>query len=49
MGNGEVICITHGHELKGGSNGGRGITGQRGIKGRKKCDNCKIYLKKIIT
>ena len=55
MGNGEakeLICMTHGHELKWGNDGGRGGTGQRGIKGRKKWDNCnsiinKIYLKKI--
>ena len=53
MGNGEakeLICMTHGHELRWGNNGGRVGTGQRGIKGRKKWDNCnsiinKIYLK----
>ena len=39
MGNGEakeLICITHGHELRGGNDGGRGGSGQRAIKGRKK-------------
>ena len=37
MGNGEaieLICMTHGHELRGGMLVGGG-TGQRGIKGRK--------------
>ena len=39
IGNGEVkdlICITHGHELRVGSAGGMGAAGWRGIKGRKK-------------
>ena len=39
IGNGEakaLTCMTHGHELRWGNNGGRGGTGQRGIKGRKK-------------
>ena len=53
MGNGEakeLICMTHGHELRWRNNGwGRG-TGWRGIKGRKKWNNSnsiinKIYLK----
>ena len=52
MGNGEVkelICPTHGHELRWGNTGGMGGAWQRGIKG-KKWDNCtsiinKIYLK----
>ena len=30
----ELICMTHGHELKGGNVGGRGCAGQTGIKGR---------------
>ena len=55
MGNGEskeLICTTHGHELRWGNVGGRWGTGQRGIKG-KKWDNCnsiinKIYLKNKI-
>ena len=39
MGNGEakeLTCMTHGHELKWGDAGGRGSSGWRGIKGRKK-------------
>ena len=39
MGNGEakeLIRMTHGHELKWGNEGGRGVTGPRGLKGRKK-------------
>ena len=31
----ELICMTHGHELKGGNAGGRGCAGWRGIKGGK--------------
>ena len=31
----ELICMIHGHELRWGNDGGRGGTGQRGIKGRK--------------
>ena len=54
IGNGEakeLICTTHGRELRWGTAGGRGSAEQRGIKGRKKWDNCnsiinKIYLKK---
>ena len=37
IGNGEakgLICMTHGHELRWGNDGGGG-SGQRGIKGRK--------------
>ena len=54
MGNGEtkeLICMTHGHELRLGNAGGSVGTEQRGIKRReKKWDNCnsiinKIYLK----
>ena len=53
MGNGkakELICMIHGHELRRGDDGGRGSAGWRGIKGRKKWDNCnsiinKTYLK----
>ena len=47
----ELICTTHGNELRGrGNAGGREYAGRRGIKGRK-WDNCnsiinKIYLKK---
>ena len=54
MGNGEskeVICTTHGHELRQENAGRRRGTGPRGIKRRKKWVNCnsitnKIYLKK---
>ena len=28
----ELICMTHGHELRWGNAGGRGSAGQRGIK-----------------
>ena len=43
--------MTHGHDLSRGNAGGRGSAVWRGIKGRKKWDNCnsiinKIYLKK---
>ena len=31
----ELICMTHGHELRGESTGGRVGTGWRGIKGEK--------------
>ena len=31
----EVICTTHGHDLRWGNDGGREGTVQRGIKGRK--------------
>ena len=50
MGNGEakeLICTTHGHELRWGNDGGRGATGGRGIKGRKKRDNCNSIINKI--
>ena len=36
----ELICMTHGHELRRGNDGGREVAGCRGIKGRKKWDNC---------
>ena len=47
----ELICMTHGHGLRVGNAGGRGGARCRGIKGRKKWDNCdsiiyKIYFKK---
>ena len=31
----ELICMTHGHELKGGNVGERGCAWQRGIEGEK--------------
>ena len=31
----ELICLTHGHELKGGNVGVRGCAGWRGVKGEK--------------
>ena len=45
----ELVCMTHGHELKGGNVGGRGWAGWSGVK-EGKWDNCnniinKIYLK----
>ena len=36
MGNGkakQLICMTHGHELRWGNDGGRGCSGQRGKRG----------------
>ena len=50
MGNGEakeLICMTHGHELKGRNVHWRGCAGQRGIKGRKKWDNCNSIINKM--
>ena len=48
----ELIRMAHGHELRLGNDGRRAGAGWRGIKGRKKWDNCnsiinKIYFKKI--
>ena len=42
----ELICMTHGHELKRGNVGGRGYAGQRGIKGGK-WDNCNSIINNI--
>ena len=55
IGNGEakeLMCTTHGHELRREDVGGRGFAGPMGVRGRKKWDNCnsiinKIYLKTI--
>ena len=50
VGNGdtkELSCTIHGHELRWGNDGGKGCTGWRGIKGRKKCDNCNSIINKI--
>ena len=42
----EVICMTHGLELKVGNVGGRGCAGQKRIKGGK-WDNCNSIINKI--
>ena len=42
----ELICMTHGHELKGGNVGRRGCGGRRGVKGGK-WDNCNSITNKI--
>ena len=50
IGNGEakeLICATHGHELRGVGTGGRESAGQMRIKGRKKWDNCNSIINKI--
>ena len=50
MGNGEakeLICMTQGHKLRWGTNGGGAGEWQRGIKGRKKWDNCNSIINKI--
>ena len=50
VGNGEakeLIYMTRGHELRWRNVGGRGGTGKRGIKGRKKWDNCNSIINKI--
>ena len=39
--------MTHGHELREGNAGGRGCAGWRGMKGRKKWDNCNSMINKI--
>ena len=44
----ELICTTHGHDLRGGGNGGeRGDAKQRGIKGGE-WDNCNSIIIKYI-
>ena len=50
MGNGEakeLICMTHGHELRWENDGRREGTGQREVKGRKKWNNCNSIINKI--
>ena len=50
MGNGktkELIGMTHGRELRWGGCWWQGAAGQRGIKGRKKWDNCNTIINKI--
>ena len=42
----ELICMTHGHELKWGNASGRGCAVWRGIKGGK-WDNCNRIINKI--
>ena len=39
--------MTHGHKLRWGNGGRKGGTGQRGIKGRKKWDNCNSTIDNI--
>ena len=49
MGNGEaeeLMCMTHGHELKWRNDGRRGVQGG-GYKGEKKWDNCNSIINKI--
>ena len=41
----ELICTTHGHELKWGNVGRRGCAGRRGVKGGK-WDNCNSIINK---
>ena len=50
IGNGEakeLTCTTHGHELRWGNPGGSAGARQKGIKGRKKWDNCNSIINKI--
>ena len=42
----ELIGMIHGHELRWGNDGGMQVTVQRGIKGRKKWDNCNRMINK---
>ena len=42
----ELICMTHGPELRWGNDGGKGSTRQREIKGEK-WDNCNSIINKI--
>ena len=43
----ELVCMTHGHELRRGNAGRREDAGQMGIKGEKTWDNCNSVIKKI--
>ena len=50
IGNGEakeLICMTHGQELKSENDGGKRDTGWRGIKGRKKWYNSNSIINKL--
>ena len=42
----ELICMTHGHELRGGNAGGKGVQGE-GEKRGEKWDNCNSIINKI--
>ena len=42
----ELLCTTHGHEVRWGNDGGKVGAGQRGIKGGK-WDNCNSIVNKI--
>ena len=42
----EIICVTHGHELRGSGAGEKGVQG-RGNKERVKWDNCNSIINKI--
>ena len=43
----ELICMTYGHELKGGMLEGRGYRVEGGQKGEKYWDNCNSIINKI--
>ena len=43
----ELICMTHGRELRWGNAGGKADAGQSGVKGRKKWENCNCIINKI--
>ena len=43
----ELIRVTHGHKLRWENAGVRGYAGGRGMKGRKKWDNCNRIINKI--
>ena len=43
----ELICMTHGHELKRGDAGGKGCAGRRRIKAGGEWDNCNSIINKI--
>ena len=43
----ELICMTHGHELREGNAGGRGLHGGGEYREKKKWDNCNSIINKI--
>ena len=50
MGNGEakeLICVTHGHELRWENDGGRGVQGEGNKGERKKWNNCNSIINEI--